>query len=505
MGDKGKLPPLNACYLTTDFENMSYEDMLAMVRSVDPTAIMGRGTALIDAQTEIEKIGTELKEHVSRTTWKGKGGDAFREWGDDFAKQTIKLADYAGAAGTSLQTAGQALSEVSKVIQGHSDATAMCYADEEKEKARLKAVDKARNEAIPQMNKLASYYMMAQQTISSQEEPVFKPLPAAALPATDYDNSKSSYGPSSGSNPATHSVSAVQGTDGSSGTYHHVTAQPDGSSSSISHVSTPAAHHVGVAPVTPGVPDTTGTNIDTVTMPDAPPVTSTPPTGGPPVAPVGGGGQNNIPPVVLPTQSLPNGPGGGGNRRTIPVAPVTDGGPRANPVGPVAAGDRRTMPVGPMGRGGGESVRTPGIHGGTPGRPVTGPLAGGQRGTVIGNERPGVGRPMMGGQGMGAAGSPMGRGGVGGAGGSRRLVTQPGGTVGEARGGGAGREFTPGGSGLVRESARPGAMGPMGGAMGGSRSAGRRPQRRDGEHPDYLEEDEATWATGDDVVPPVID
>lgn len=188
-GDKGKLPPLNACYLTTDFESMSYEDMLAMVRSVDPTAIMGRGgTALIDAQTEIEKIGTELKEHVSRTTWKGKGGDAFREWGDDFAKQTIKLADYAGAAGTSLQTAGQALSEVSKVIQGHSDATAMCYADEEKEKARLKAVDKARNEAIPQMNKLASYYMMAQQTISSQEEPVFKPLPAAALPDRPVDS-----------------------------------------------------------------------------------------------------------------------------------------------------------------------------------------------------------------------------------------------------------------------------------------------------------------------------
>lgn len=494
MGDKGKLPPLNACYLTTDFENMSYEDMLAMVRGVDPTAIMGRGTALIDAQTEIEKIGTELKEHVSRTTWKGKGGDAFREWGDDFAKQTIKLADYAGAAGTSLQTAGQALSEVSKVLQGHSDATSMCYADEAKEKARLEAVEKARNEAIPQMNKLASYYMMAEQTISAQEEPNFKPLPDAVIPDKPVGGGQDSYGSSSGGDSGTHAVSTVPSTGSPSSGNHAVSVQPvDGGSSTVTNVSAHTPHHVGVDPVVPGAPDTTVTNIDTVTMPDAPPVTAAPPTSGPPITPVGGGGQNNIPPVALPPQSLSTGPG---DRRTVPVGPGADG-------------NRRTIPVTPVGRGGAESVRPPGItradtgiHGGTPARPVTGPVAGGQRGTVIGGERPAAGRSMMGGHGMGAAGSPVGRGGVGG---SQRLVTQPGGTVRTPRGTGAGREFTPGGSGLVRESARPGAMGPMGGAMGGSRSERRRPQRRGGENPDYLEEDEETWATGDDVVPPVID
>ncbi|MEU2250123.1 hypothetical protein [Streptomyces sp. NPDC019224] len=526
MGDKGKLPPLNACYVTTDFENMSYEDMLAMVRGVDPTAIMGRGTALIDAQTEIEKIGTELKEHVSRTTWKGKGGDAFREWGDDFAKETLKLADFTGAAGTSLQTAGQALSEVSKVLQGHSDVTSMCYADEAKEKARLEAVEKARNEAIPQMNKLASYYLMAQQTISAQEEPNFKPLPDSVIPDKPVDGGQRGYGSPSGSSSGTHAVSAVSGTGSSAGGYHSVTTQPvDGGSSSVTNVSTTTPHHVGVAPVTPGAPDTTGTNIDTVTMPEAPPVTATPPTGGPPPTPVGGGGgQNTIPPVVLPSQSGPLGPGTGGNRRTIPVAPGTDGNrrtipvgpgadgnPRTTPVGPGVDGNRRTIPVAPVGAGGGESVRPPGmtradtgIHGGTPARPVNGPVGGAPRGTVIGGERPATGRSMMGGHGMGAVGSPAGRGGVGGAGGSRRLVTEPGGTVREVRGVGAGREFTPGGSGLVRDSARPGAMGPMGGAMGGAQGT-RRPQRRDGENPDYLVEDEETWATGDDVVPPVID
>ncbi|THA70728.1 hypothetical protein E6P78_09180 [Streptomyces sp. A0958] len=497
MGDKGKLPPLNACYLTTDFENMSYEDMLAMVRGVDPTAIMARGTALIDAQTEIEKIGTELKEHVSRTTWKGKGGDAFREWGDDFAKETIKLADYAGAAGASLQTAGQALSEVSKVLQGHSDATSMCYADEAKEKARLEAVEKARNEAIPQMNKLASYYLMAQQTISAQDEPNFKPLPEAVIPDSQYETWKSGYGVSGGDS-GTQSVSGVPSTGPSTVGHHSVTAQPvDASTSSVNSVSAHVPQHVNVVS---GAPDTTGTNIDTVTMPDAPPITATPPTGGlPPQSPVGGGGQNPIPPVVLPSQSGPLGPGANGERRTMPVGPGTDG-------------NRRTIPVGPVGRGGAEGVRSPaitrtdtGIHGGTPARSVTGPVGNGPRGTVIGGERQVTSHGMMGGHGGGAVGSSAGRGGVGGIGGSQRLVTQPGGTVRTPRGMGTGREFTPGGSGLVRESARPGAMGPMGGAMGGSQSARRRPQRRDGESPGYLEEDEETWATGDDVVPPVID
>lgn len=277
MGDSKKLPPLNACYNTTDFENARYEDMVAMVRGVDPTGIMARGTALVDAQVEIEKIGTELKEHVGRTTWKGKGGDAFREWGDGFAKETLKLADYAGGAGSAMQTAGQALSEVSKVVQGHPEATAMCYADAEKEKTRLAAVETARNEAIPQMNKLASYYLMAEQTISSQEEPNFKPLPEAALPKSPVDSWQKGYDdPGSTSGRADSGVGAQSGS--TSG--HHYTVSSPGSATGSSSDGVPVVHTPQHVTAVPGAPDTTGTNIDTVTMPQAPPTTATPPTGG---------------------------------------------------------------------------------------------------------------------------------------------------------------------------------------------------------------------------------
>lgn len=478
MGDHGKPPPLNTTARITDFENMSFEDMLNMIRGVDPMAIMGSGRALIDAQTEIEKIGTELKEHVSRTKWKGKGGDSFREWGHDFAKETLKLADYAGAAGASLQTAGQALVEVSTVLNSHPLATTKPTASVAAEKVRLEAVDAARNEAIPQMNKLASHYMTAQQMIAAQEEPRFRPLPDSALPIP-VDSWKRRYG--SDGNSDTPPVSGAPHTGGSEAGPQPVTAQPvDGAMQPpVTNVSAPAQHAVVVSPgATPEAQDTTGTNIDTVTMPQTPPTMASPPVGGPPPQPPlsAGGGQTPIPPVALPSQ----------------MGPFVPGSPRVTPVAP--------------GRGSVESIRPPAvrradpaIHGGTPARPVTGPVAGGPRGTVIGGETPATGRGMMGGHGVGPVGLPVGRG--AGVGGARRLVTEPGGTVGTPRGTGAAREFTPGGSGLVR-GAGMGAMGPM----GGTQNARRRPQRRDGgESPDYLTEDEETWGTGDGVVPPVID
>lgn len=524
MGEQ--LPPLNACYNTSDFEHASYQDMLNMVSGVNPAAIMARGTALVDAQAEIEKIGNELKQHVGRTTgWKGVGGDAFREWGDGFAKETLKLADYAGTAGTSLQTAGQALSEVAKVIQGHPDAVSMCYADEAKEKARLKAVETARNEAIPQMNKLASYYLMAQQSISLQEEPNFKPLPSEAVPDMSVEGGKTRYGSPGTYSGSTDSAAGAQTGNTSTVAHHYTTVGPSGVTPS-SPDGTPAVVHTPqhVSAVV-GAPDTTGTNIDTVTMPQTPTQTTPTPAGGlPPQGPTGGGHQTPLPHVVMPTRTRPFGPGNGPGR----VSPTGSGGGRGGgenvrtPSGTPGRGGVENVrpPTGLPGRGGVEGVRPPmsaradtGIHGGTPaqgGRGGPGPVQGTARGTVIGGEKPPAGRGMMPGHAGGAPGIAGGRAGVRGPGGNaQRLVNEPGGTVRAPRGtqSGVGGEFTPGGTGLVRESPRSGgAMGPMGGAMGGSRGTRRRSQRRDGERPDYLAEDEETWGTGDDgVVPPVID
>lgn len=441
MGARGRLPALDASYDTTDFEHMPYEDMLRMIHGVDPAAIMDRGTALVDAQAELEKIGTELRQHVSRTAWHGAGGDAFHEWGDEFAKETLKLADYAGAAGTSLQTAGQALSEVTAAMRAHPEARTACQADPEKEKARLEAVEKARNEAIPQMNKLASYYLMARRTLAEQEEPNFRPLPAEVMPDKNRIAWMTPYG-SSGSS------SDVPIPADSAATPKPGIVQPaeDGPSPRTGVVSRPLQR----TPLESAALDSiTSTDIDTATLQEMPTTAMPPTTGEPGRQTQVGGGRQTVPLAVLPLLSAPGSTSGGGNQRAFPN--------------------------GPTGRGGVESIRPPvtsradpGIHGGTPTRPV-------------------ASHGLMGSHGIGAVGAPMGRGTTGSA---QRLTTRPGGTVRTPRATGAGREFTPGGSGLVQAA------------------TGTGPRRRtqgDGAIPGYLTEDEEIWSRGDGgVVPPVI-
>ncbi len=509
MGDSSKLPPLRMCYNVTSFEHASFEDMLAMVEGTDEQEIIRRGNALTKAQSEIEKIGDELKKRVGRVTWKGEGGDAFRNWGDDFANQALKLAGFAGSVGTAMETAGQALSEVKKSMPERPAGSQMCYADQEKEKKRLEGLDKARDEALPQMYKLASYYRMSQETIagSQQDEPVFKPLPASALPRTQDGSGQESYGSSSVSTGAVHTAPT------SVGTTHPVVDPSTVTPGSSAHVS-PA--HVSPGHVTPPsipespghvtVPDATHTNIDTVNP--SPPTTTAPqlPTGGgPPVSPVTDGPGPVVLPAspprtvgpttgmgkVNPTVGKVNPTVGTGGTKGPTTTPRLPNGPteqiNGRPTNPVRA-DRSIV--------GGMQNHQAGTNQGTRQ----------SRGTVIGREPAGpVGRAGPGaGPGLPAAGRP---GGVIGAGPNR-------GASASARAEGAARrtselrtggEFTPGGSGLVRGQGEGRAPGTPGAAASGRGEGQRRRREEDREAPDRLTGDEETWNEGRrGTVPPVI-
>ncbi|OPF71111.1 hypothetical protein VT50_0235080 [Streptomyces antioxidans] len=520
MGESDKLPPLKMCYNITSFEHASFEDMLAMVEGTDEQEIIRRGNALTKAQSEIEKIGDELKKRVGRVTWKGEGGDAFRNWGDDFANQALKLASFAGSVGTAMETAGQALSEVKKSMPDRPAGSQMCYADQEKEKKRLEGLDKARDEALPQMYKLASYYRMSQETIAGtqQEEPVFKPLPASALPKTQDGGGQESYGSPSVSGGNAHTAPASVGTT-------HPTVDPSTvSPGSPAHVS-PA--HVSPGHVTPPsvpenpghvtVPDATHTNIDTVKP--SPPITTAPqlPTdGGPPVSPV----TDRPGPVGLPASPPPTvGPTTGVGKIGPTVGKVNPSVAKVNPTvgkvnptvgtggtkGPLAA---PRLPNGPTEQINGRSTNPMRAD-----RSIVGGIQNHQagtnqgtrqsRGTVIGREPAGpVGRAGPGaGPGLPAAGRP---GGVIGGGPNR-------GAPAAARAEGASRraselrtggEFTPGGSGLVRGQAE----GRAPGTAASGRGEGRTRQREEGrDAPDQLAENDETSNEGRrGTVPPVI-
>ncbi|WP_162953122.1 hypothetical protein [Streptomyces sp. 11-1-2] len=446
------------CSDRTGMGQRGLAELVSMIQNADWRALSTKATALQDAETALDKIGDELKKRVQRVEWDGDGGDAFREWGDEFAKQVLKLASYAGSVGGVMLHASDTLKEA---ITQMPEVPAGNLNDDPETLSKLqKKSDGLRDKFAPYMTRVANAYQSGADSFSFHEPPVFKPLPAAALPPADRLNSwQEGYGSSGGSGGAPSAPSAYTAGNQPLST---TPADTGGVAGSVGEVSGPRE----VGRVT--VPDATHTNIDQVTMPDTP-ATPKPSDLGPvsPPAPT----PNNPAPVMPPVPTLPSpsnirrpGPGPGPLGRVGPVSPVT---------GPGIGKDRIPAPT---------RTNNP-VVGGFPPQGQTAATRGLNRGTIIGNESPqAMGRGMMGG-GSGVIG-----GGNRSAGSARRLPSEP----------GAGRrDFTPGGSGLVR-----------GGVNSGGAPGNRRQRSDDGDdetHTGYLMDDDDQVIGRRDVVPPVIE
>lgn len=208
------------------------------------------------------------------------------------------------------------------------------------------------------------------------------------------------------------------------------------------------------------------------------------------------GVRGGVPNPATPPATGPSGPVVGG----APGGPGSGpGGPGVPPgVGPVGGGR------GPSGGGRIPRSTTPGVKGTTPGGRAAskGPGAPGAPGQQGQAGRP----PIGGGVGPGGSGKAGTRGRQGG------LARRPGGVVGEPAKPGLPGRSAQGGSGLHRS--RGGALqggpegasrarGPMGVPPVGRSERGDRERRRSS-RPDYLIEDEETWAPQRDIVPGVV-
>ncbi|MFJ3580632.1 hypothetical protein ACIPPS_00105 [Streptomyces sp. NPDC090127] len=437
-----------------EFEGKSLDALYAMIASAKPEEITTTGSGLAAAVPKILEIAADLRLYIGRVQWEGEGGNAFRTWGAGMVSETLVLGDFTKVVADEMQRAGQALSEAKAAVP---KPAGMCFADPEKEKARIESETGPKlQEAIHQMERLASYYDATRNRMGAEREPEFKPLEGRVR------DGERAYGTGETGSGTTYA--------GSSGGL----TRAEGSSSRTPGEATPGRPTPDVtlppAPTRPSEKEV-NTNLDSVTItPETPtrPIVQPPTT--PPVTTVG-----------PPTPPLP------------PLAPPigphqTAGPPRATPgpQGPANGGLKGPSPFG-------TPPRAEGITGGrqVPGRtgmPGQGPRL--PMGQVIGEERAGQygrGGAGMHGPGAGMHGAPGGN--TGGTAG-RRLAMQPGGTVGNPTGA-AGRAFTPGGTGLVRPN---------------STERGEDERRTNRARPDYLTEDEETWAPGQrQIVPPVID
>lgn len=504
----------------TDFESMTHEQLAALLKSASSEGASLLATKLARASSTITAIGDDLMTYVKGLEWQGEGGDAFRDWGGQSAAATLHLGQYAEVASRWMTTVAQAVAEAKAAMPPTSettqakadladarktiaaaqdpgarndpDARKLAQTAQSDATAAQQRMEAARAEAIQQLRKLAQTYEYSAQQVNSVPPPTFSP-PARHLDAKEWRRPDQAVAVAGGPSTATTSSPYVGGSGGPSGTPG---ATPSGTFAASSGASSASpGDHTFSRPAAMEIDGAT-------TMPDShSPAPNNPAQPQPLTGSRSDVGHTSQPVVVPPT--MPSRSGGSGSQQITPTA-------------------RSSFPPS-QGTPGGGRLRVPGETGIVGGRPVV-PGAGRSatgipRGTVIGTDfghgrsaqsQVPLGRALP--PGVPSAGGTAGQSGTSGA---RRLASEMGGVVGSrsAQPGSIGaRPFTPGGVGLVRQSNAGGsAHGPTGRVSGGAhlapQSFSRRDRRQDrGERPDYLEEEEETWARRDRrAVPPVVD
>ncbi|MER6467714.1 hypothetical protein [Streptomyces collinus] len=527
----------------TDFEkrDLDLNEMIDLVEQTDPEDLESSGKALWDARDAIKKAADDLNGHIDKVEWVGEAGQAFRTWGHNLVTNTHHLSEFAGAAGDQITAAAVGLASVRGAMPARDShpsrkrpekfTTAEKAANKEDYAAAVK-VEKERQEAINQMNRLSSYYAVSEEVLSAlpakDKTPEFASMPDVGVPRPQpggaYEAGRPA--PAAGSHGSTGSTSVGA---------HHATAD-DVTRHVPSDVPSDVPPHTKHIPEPlPHTDQPVGTNIDsTGTLP--PPTTTapapghTPPvTGTPPV----GGGQPNIfeGPVVTPIPSRASGRGlsGAGGFRTPPSAQG-----RAATSGLTNPGSGRGTGQGPMSQMGraastGEqglkgtasgSKSLPmgrGVTGGTP-RPggsaasrATGPSTGAGRSNGVVGGRPtatggasskgGARIPrgtVIGGEEAAGARGTAGRPGQRGVFGASESTARPGANAAGSRPAGGTSEAVTGRPAARNSMAKAERNGLTRGGSGLVRGPGRNGKPGDGEEaqgserPDYLVEDEET-------------
>ncbi|MGI5357809.1 hypothetical protein ACQI4E_21165 [Streptomyces sp. CA-252508] len=543
--------PGGSLFGTSNFEKASLNDMLNLLDSANPADLENAGDSLEKANTALKAAAKELAASVKAIDWQGEGAEQFRAYGSQLVTYTYGLSTFANAVGAQMKVASTGLASVrnskpprdGRVVQKKPDDFALPERTQDNpEYQKALAVEKDRQEAINQMNRLASFYAVSATTLAAQDPPPM-PKPVNAAVPRPLGRRKPTGGDPSAAAAAQAGFSGV--------------ASPPPGPSAVGAGGTggvgdgPSRTDVLATPVASVAPSTS-MEIDSVTA-TAPPVspsTSLPPSptanpgpttstappvmtnfGTPPRGPAQSAGTRGLPrpgsgPSTTGPVGRPSASGGGGSSQ---VGRASGGAGRpAPPAGPVTSAGRAGMPAGRPGPMGAQpGVSRPGVVGGAGQNPVAGrPGMAGQ--PAVGRQgasnapRTGPSNGIVGGTPqrttngptgsripkatvIGGESTPTGR--------SSAARPSQSGVIGAPQPSGAPRPTgrgTPSTNGVVG-TARPGAGGSPGGSVGrgarpGQRQSGDGQESPDPARPGYATEDQDTWAARRRATsPPVID
>lgn len=483
----------------TNFNGYSHGQMRDMVQSMDSGAVMAAADPWRRATNTLKQIRTALNTAAADTSdsWQGDTSDAFYSRMTALANDVNSVAAYSNDAANALEMMSEAIDKAKrdmpeepgfwdKVGDAVSD-TAQQTVGVDNEDTRTAVADSRKQEAVTVMQTLAASYRA---TTTYLQPP--KPIRDGDRELTPPDNGGAS---ALGALIAGVGGGLVQGSTGSA----------SGSAGSR----------------------TAGRQLGTSGTPQAPKLQPT--VIRPTDAGISGGTANAIPQPKGPGTGIDGIPGANGGVRggTGTIGGTGGAGTVHSPVGGGGLGPAGGVGTGPIGRGdgallgGGTGIGS--SRAGFTGNSVS------KAGTFGSGGLGGSGGPGAGGAGgMGArSGGGLGNGALGGGGagggsgiGARSgggLTGKAGGVIGEATHSAAGgRAFTEGGSGIGRnrfgqggaggQAGGPGQAGAgHGGGMGGQGQAGKKDKKRGKDRPDYLVEDEETWASGNQVNPNVVE
>ncbi|MEE1728967.1 hypothetical protein AB0F05_02940 [Streptomyces microflavus] len=505
----------------TSFEGHELNAIIDLVENSNPADLENAGEALWKARDAIRSAAKELGDHIDGVDWQGDSGEAFRKWGKGLVTHATKLGDFADAAGTQITVAGTGLASVRssmpprdrRMIQKDVDDILFpARTETNPEYAAALTVEKNRQEAINQINRLASYYAVSEEVLAGQEPPRFDMKLGVDVPRPT-----NRYKPGDGDSPSAGGEETSLASRPQGSAERTVIGAPEGErdsrvrsatdplgpapvldksgsvSTEINSVATPTAPNtISTTAPNPSVPSVSGpTNAPTPPMAtgfgNPIPAGSSRFTGAPRSAGPAGAGLGKVPPAVGGSSATggagtpvgrPSPMGGGPSAAGRSVGSAQS--PAAGQSG-VMGGRPTAAHGGTAAPGGSRTGQGNGIVGGTPQRATSAASGGGgargvPRGTVIGGPGANGGAPRS-----GQRGAPVS--------GANGVVGAPRGTSGSGSKG-----FTAGGAGLVRGPA-------------GRRKSDRKDEENTGStRPDYLTEDEETWeARRRGAVPPVVE
>ncbi|MFD0430599.1 WXG100 family type VII secretion target [Streptomyces zhihengii] len=165
---------------STAFDGFKLNVMLDFLESANPEHLEGASEALVKANADINRAAEDLAKTVGDVNWEGEGAEEFRRYGAEVVSYAWAIAKMANAAGTQMKVASEGLASVrnsrpprdDRVIK--KDAKDFAVPEQTADNPdyqKALQVEKNRQEAINQMNRLASFYAVSEGTLAGQEMP----------------------------------------------------------------------------------------------------------------------------------------------------------------------------------------------------------------------------------------------------------------------------------------------------------------------------------------------